>query len=118
VWLGCRTAVSWVVSEAMWVVVGERLRVRVVRGVDAARAVRLQWAAVASDQSVELLVRTCLVLAVRLELTESRQLKIQSQIVNKQVNAIYKSAQRSAKPKSEAQKSVKWIGRPAENSVY
>jgi len=83
VWLGCRTAVSWVVSEAMWVVVGERLRVRVVRGVDAARAVRLQWAAVASDQSVELLVRTRFVLAVRLELTESRQLKIQSQIVNK-----------------------------------
>jgi len=48
--------------------------VRVLRGVDATCAVGLQRAAVATDQTIELCVRTSFVLAVRLQLTESRQL--------------------------------------------
>ena len=57
-----------------WILIGERFAVRVLGRVDATGAVRLQRAAVAANQSIELFVWTRLVLAVRLELSESRQL--------------------------------------------
>jgi len=57
-----------------WIFLAERFEVWIFRRVDTTGAIRLQRAAVAADQTVELFAGTSLVLTVRLQFTESRQL--------------------------------------------
>jgi len=71
----CRLSPAGWCCLPKWIFIVERSEVRVLGRVDATRAVRLQRATVAADQPVKLLERTSFVLAVGLELAESRQLR-------------------------------------------